>query len=237
MRRVNVRFFSKRIVATAALLGLCACSQGAPTIESETEAENAPQTETSGNVPAPNDWENLTRDELEEMHTERMATVAESMGVEVSEDLALVEFVPMNEWSDRQVTCLREMGFEAESSQGGVSLGTVPSDQTDALREAMVACEFQFAADPRVSNQPLPRTAAVKLYEHWVQAMTCLRNEGYEPEEPPSLEVWLGEFYSPTTEHWDPFTVVVNDASELDAVQRECTYMPADMYPPIPSNR
>lgn len=223
------------VLIGAAAVALCACDSPAPSTVQEGVLQDESQSTVSDDVDVPAEWQILTRSELEDLHEDRMGTLAESLAVDVPDDAQLVDFVPPSEWPDRQVACLQEMGFDAESKQGGVALGTVPDDQSTSLREAMVACEFQFAIDPRISNQPLPRSASTKLYEHWVQSMDCLRSEGYTPEQPPSLEVWLGEFYSPTAEHWDPFTIVGNDAEELDAVQVNCTYMPADIYPNIPS--
>lgn len=195
---------------------------------------------TAGNVPAtsaaaPGGWETLTRAELETMHIDRMAEIAASMDLDLPDDEGLTDFVDPAEWPAKQVECLNELGFSAQVLQGGVTLDVVSPEQTPALREAMMVCEFRHAVDPRVATQPLPREAAQRQYEHWVQSLDCIREEGYDPPEPPSLEVWLGEYYVDTVNHWDPYIVAAHDAVELHELQRHCLVAPTDLYPPIPN--
>lgn len=117
---------------------------------------------TAGNVPAtsaaaPGGWETLTRAELETMHIDRMAEIAASMDLDLPDDEGLTDFVDPAEWPAKQVECLNELGFSAQVLQGGVTLDVVSPEQTPALREAMMVCEFRHAVDPRGATQPLRR--------------------------------------------------------------------------------
>lgn len=213
------------LVSSALLFGCAANTVDTP---------STPEPEPASRAAVPEGWQSLTFAQLEAMHYTRIEKLADSLQQDMPSGVKLREFRPESEWAASQVSCLSDQGFDAEVFQGGVRLGVVPDEQIPALKQSMLSCEIQYAVDPRVAAQPLPLSVAKSQYDHWVSSMACIRAQGYEPEQPPALEVWLAEYYNEKVEFWNPFRVA-DDPVELNELQLACPVTPEDLYPPIPA--
>lgn len=222
------------VVTTVTFAGGCTRDSIPPP---PTPTDGSARSVAVGSVGLEDDWPELTRAELQSLHDERMQEMAKSLGVDMPDHLPPVTFVSVDSWPQYQVSCLQDAGFDAVIRQGGVALGSVPPEQASALKQTMFSCEYQSAVDPRISAGPLPRVAAVRLYEHQVQSVNCIRSQGYEPEDPPTLDLWLADYASSEESLWDPYTVVGNDVFALEELQNSCPPTPPDLYPPLPEER
>lgn len=179
------------------------------------------------------DWD-LDRADLLRLYESRLGELAQRLMVASPPDVELVRFVTAEEWPQAQVDCLAGAGFSYRASQGGIALvGDVPPNQIDALNLATYQCSAMYAADPR-TQLTLPRLRAEMQYQHWVDTVApCVRAQGFDPGEPPSLEVWLDQYYV-NPPPWDPFANVPQSPDTLDLLYDACPHDAPDLYPPVP---
>lgn len=89
--------------------------------------------------------------------------------------------------------CLTERGFpttyDAENIQMQVS---VDDAQESAFGQAQAGCQEIHGLPPEVP--PFSERELTVLYEQSVEAYQCLVREGYEPAEPPTLEVFKANY-------------------------------------------
>ena len=184
----------------------------------------------------PNDWD-VTEEELRFAYEREMAYEAEQSNIQDPPEVEIVRFTTSTEWPLAQQQCLSENGFEAEVSQGGISLALVPDDQRESLNMAVYICKASYPIDPR-ANMPLPRIRAEMQYEHLRTTVNeCVESLGYSVEPPPSMETWLAGYYAGESV-WDPFDNVVSergrtDIEALDEVYAACPHEAPGLYPPL----
>lgn len=188
----------------------------------------------SSSVPA-EDWD-LSPEDYQRLYLEFVDGLQEQHLLDSPVEPQLVRYVDETEWAVAQVSCLTEAGFPAEvNAQRGITFGNIPVEQAEAQREAAAACAAKYPVDPRY-NLPLPRKRAELQYEFLVDTVgPCVESLGYSLSSPPSLQVWLDEYYA-SGFAWDPYGEVLEQTSpggsDLDDVYQRCTNINPDVYPP-----
>ncbi|WP_296137596.1 hypothetical protein [uncultured Tessaracoccus sp.] len=94
------------------------------------------------------------------------------------------------------VACVEEDGWELEVDRVERSFtvaGGVPEEQQQAWEATRKRCEEQFAGqkEPQFESRDDPRWP--EAHELQRQLAECLRNEGYEIPEPPTLDVFVDQ--------------------------------------------
>jgi hypothetical protein len=85
-------------------------------------------------------------------------------------------------------SCLREEGWSPVVEDGGITFGGVPVELRETLMEATAECERRIGIpEPR----PLDAGELEELYAMHLEALACLRSEGYQLPDPPSLEDYV----------------------------------------------
>lgn len=189
--------------------------------------------------PPGEDWEVLSEEEMLAIRTKAMEFEAKSLAmidVEVPPDPGIDRWLEVGEWGHVMAECIQQGGFDAFESQGGFGVGDRPLEQEGALRLVIYDCKARFPSNPYV-NQPLPRVRAEQQYHYLVDSVVpCLEDLGYPVQEPPSLDVWLSDYYQGKGEEWSPFRYVsVFSANEMDMIYDECPKFPPDLFPPTPT--
>lgn len=150
-------------------------------------------------------------------------------------DVRLVRVMPTTEWARAQVECVKQAGFKARVSQGGIAYEDTPQEQARALDIASGRCELQYPIDPR-ATRPLPKKRARMQYQHLVTSVKpCVEQKFHvRVEPPPTEEVWLATYYagSKTSPAWDPFSVFEqgDDVAQLDRAYEECPHDAPGLY-------
>lgn len=211
------------------VLALSGCTDGG----GDSEPPSPPPAGAAVQIPPPGDDWDLDYADLLRLHQEQLDGLAEQKMVEDPPQVDLVRFVTVDEWPQAQVDCLAASGFTFEVRQGGLILvGDVPPEQAEALNLAGYRCAVMYAADPR-TQVPLPRVRAELQYHYWVDTVVpCVRAQGIDPGEPPSLEVWLDQYYV-NGPPWDPFDAAAGLQEQLDLLYEVCPRYPPDLYPPV----
>ncbi|AXH97534.1 hypothetical protein [Ornithinimicrobium avium] len=103
---------------------------------------------------------------------------------------------------EARVQCLQDAGFPADLQSDGNIRVKVNPDQQAAYQAASEACDEQV--DPGVAALPLSDAELEWLYGEYVASYECLKAQGYDPVQPPSLEAYIGVYRSgePT---WSPY--------------------------------
>lgn len=215
----------------AVSLSSCTGSDGGGSLGSTKSDEAATP---GGEIPpAGGDWD-LDYAELLRLHEAQLDDLAAQMMIDDPPEVPLVRFVSSEDWPQAQADCLAGSGFSFEVSQGGIGVvGDVPPEQTDALNLAVYRCSVMYPADPR-TQIPLPRVRAEMQYRYWVDTVApCVRAQGIDPGEPPSLQVWLDQYYvNPPA--WDPFDAAAGSEEQLNLLYEVCPRDAPDLYPPVP---
>jgi hypothetical protein len=109
------------------------------------------------------------------------------------------------------VDCLRREGFEAEVVGLGLSLDA-PDEQEALAFAALEAC--QTAADNRFGEPEEP--SAEDMYRFQIEVAQCLRGEGFQVPDPPSMETWVERYRRQDFEGlWFPYDSVVSAAASM----------------------
>lgn len=197
--------------------------------------EQAPTTGSSANgvPPEGQDWD-LTAEEVLALYEESVDELQERGGFSDDQTPDLVRIVSPADWAQTQVDCMTERGIPTQVSQNGIVLDeSVPLDQGDTTNLAFFQCAVQFPIDPRF-NLPLPRERAELQYDFLVDTVaTCLKEQGIQVSDPPSLETWLSRYYA-GGESWYPFNEAASQVGmeQLDALYLACPSDSPDLYPP-----
>ncbi|MDO5737458.1 MAG: hypothetical protein Q4P15_13405 [Propionibacteriaceae bacterium] len=89
--------------------------------------------------------------------------------------------------------CLTEQGFPATYDPQEIRMEVkADASQEKALEKAEAQCRSILGPAPTVP--PFSEQEMTSLYEQSVEAYDCLVREGYSPEEPPSLEVFIAGY-------------------------------------------
>ncbi len=171
------------------------------------------------------------------MYEEYAAQQAESLrsrGVEVPTDAEFIRFIERDEFGPVHAECLREQGFEAESTPDGLAVGGpgVPDDQHDAHWQATYRCRIAYPVHPRF-RVPMTDAQVRVIYDYFVDELVgCLEGEGYEVAPAPSWEAFLAQWRS-ADPHWDPHdSVRAPNEQEHIRIREECPQRPplVDVY-------
>src|SRR5690606_19973409 len=121
-------------------------------------------------------------------------------------DVEFVRYLDRDEWAEVHAQCLRDQGFHTEVTPDGGLRFNAPADQQRALHEAQYRCDVQYPIHPRF-RQPLTTEQIALLYGYYVDTLRpCLEAEGYEIEQPPSLETFTATLYEDSS--WHPYNSV-----------------------------
>lgn len=89
--------------------------------------------------------------------------------------------------------CLTEQGFPATYDPQDIRMEVkANASQEEDLEKAEAHCRSIHGPAPTVP--PFSEREMTSLYEQSVEAYHCLVREGYKPEEPPSLEVFIAGY-------------------------------------------
>lgn len=96
----------------------------------------------------------------------------------------------------RLAQCLTEAGFPAtyDPAEGMMQVNFGSDDQYEAAEQAESACREQLGPAP--VQAPLGDSEKLALYGEYFLAYECLVEQGYQPKEPPSSQVWLSQYGS-----------------------------------------
>lgn len=131
------------------------------------------------------------RDRRNKAHLDRLAT---SLGIVDPPTLEPVQWIYPEEVGNFRVACLRAQGFNAESSSGGrgYKADSGSMSQKGAFDLATFKCSAQYPIDPRMQTSTWNRAQHTVVYEYLTESLIpCLRRLGANPDEVPSLEVYL----------------------------------------------
>lgn len=219
------------VVLTAAMvLVVSGCTDGAT---SGVAPESSVGSAVVGVPPQDDDWD-LDQAGLLRLYEGWLDGFAAQSMVDDPPEVDLVRFVTTAEWPQAQASCLSGSGFSFAVSGGGIEVvGEVPPQQANALNLAVYRCGAMYPADPR-TQIPLPRVRAELQYHYWADTVApCVRAQGIDPGDAPSLEVWVDEYYvNPPA--WDPFDAAAGSEEQLDLLYDACPRDAPDLYPPVP---
>lgn len=103
------------------------------------------------------------------------------------------------ERTNRVIACMADAGFPGlTAGADGTTQASIPQEQADAYDVAAAACYQEVCT---ACGQPLSRAAWERLYSLQVEAMRCVREQGYEVSDAPSVQTYLG---SPEDQRWSP---------------------------------
>ena len=98
--------------------------------------------------------------------------------------------------------CLQDAGFPADlQSDGNIRVKVTPDQQT-AYQAASEVCDEQV--DPGLAALPLNDAELEWLYGDYVASYACLKAQGYDPVQPPSLQAYIGVYRS-SAPTWSPY--------------------------------
>lgn len=213
------------LVAAAALISSCAPGG---------TDDSPPGSDLSTSVGVPSvggDWD-LTYEDLLALREEQLPGLAEQHMVADPPPVQLVRFTTTTEWPLAMVDCLANEGFAARVTQGGVAPIDLAQEQAAAYNLATYVCSARYYIDPR-TQLPLPRVRAELQYRYWADVVAdCVRSLDLDPGQPPSLEVWLDQYYV-NPPPWDPFTEAGSTEAALNRIYEECPRDAPELYPPV----
>lgn len=93
--------------------------------------------------------------------------------------------------------CLRDHGFAVTLADDSIQMGGVPAEQSDLLNAYLIACRAGLYL-PEATRTP---EQWAELYAYKLAVADCLRAEGHNISEPPSLEVFVE-----SDGMWSPFS-------------------------------
>jgi hypothetical protein len=200
------------------------------------DGESPQPGETAAAVP--DDWE-VTPAQVERLYNAKLANLEQAYSLDHPVDAQLVRYVTATEIAQVISSCAGEAGFSVQpNDQGGVSIDPAPAGQESALNEALARCEAMYPLDPRF-NMQLPRLRAEAQYRFLTETVAaCVQEQGYSLSDPPSLQVWLDDYYS-TGSAWDPFALAAEQmlpddgAEPLNELYRNCPTISDEVYPPM----
>ena len=190
------------ILVTAVLVGGCSAQlepTRAPTRAAVAWADWRPQ-EPVRDLPRFTEAEKLA------MRTEFLAGIAERYGIDDPPEVELERWIHPTEHGPTHEVCFAEAGFEVEGGPEGEGVQVVsrPAEaQRDLLNLAYYTCTARFFLDPDYTQLMTPDQLRV-TYEYYREMLSpCLREQGYEPSEPPSLETFMATYG--TADQWSPY--------------------------------
>lgn len=156
--------------------------------------------------------------------------------------IAEVPEVPLERWihpTERGPTaeeCFAEAGFEVKSTLNGEGfdvISQVSGTQGKVLNLTHYVCAARFFVDPNYL-QPPTRDQIRVTYEYYLEVLSpCLREQGYQVPEPPSLETFIAQQWTP--EEWTPYKAAGIDSQDLATY--ELLYEGACRQAPPPAAR
>lgn len=116
-------------------------------------------------------------------------------------------------------SCLREEGWNPVLTEdGGLRFGGVPVELRETLREATAECERRIGMpEPR----PLDAGELEEVYAMQLEALACVRSEGYQLPDPPSLEAYI-ESQGRWQPHEQAFHLLGTDDAEWTRLNEVC---------------
>lgn len=137
-------------------------------------------------------------------------------------DIAVELWGSPSETRARELECQADSGFPVD--ENGYS--GAPPEQAEAFWLASYTCAARFAILDEYL-QPLSDKQLTVVYEHQRDVVIpCLRAHGYEPNDPPTLEVFLDK-----PDSFDPTETLGMERmgqAEYERISRECLTEPPE---------
>lgn len=115
-------------------------------------------------------------------------------------------------------TCVADAGFEVEVVPEEGALLAAPGQQEDEYRQALALCEEEAFSSGLVGRPTTPGVAELQAwYEAYQLTYACLIEEGFEPDPPPSVELYVEGGGST----WHPYNGL--SPKEAAEVEETCT--------------
>lgn len=120
---------------------------------------------------------------------------------------------------DSLAGCLHDRGWDIEVTWDDGIHYSIPAEQRDRFRKDLDECKLT-AGYPKEAL-PMTEERAKKFYDKWLGIAECVRDRGFEVDEPPTEQAFVEALVS----HefiWDPMTHV--PAAQWDGMARACDY-------------
>ena len=145
----------------------------------------------------------------------QLAEVARAGRITEVPKVALERWIHPTEVGAVAEECFAEAGFEVRSVANGEGfdvVSQVSGDQGKVLSLAHYVCTARFFVDPYYMQLPTRDQIRV-TYEYYIEVLSpCLGGQGYEVPEPPSLETFIAQHWTP--EEWTPYKAAGIDSQE-----------------------
>jgi len=155
-------------------------------------------------------WERAYQEELDQVVVDHRQYLTE-----LPTDVKFVRFIRPDEYGQVHVDCLAKQGFMAKvDSDGGISYGDYPAEQTPALEMAGFRCTVEYPVHPRYSQQPTESQIKI-IYDYMVKELVpCLAREGYQVDATsvPTWETFRATFQKDGS--WAPYDTVIKKQNE-----------------------
>lgn len=212
------------VVASAVLLGIVACASSPAPQPSSTDAPSATnvaweQWRPSTSVRLPQ----LSAAESSSLRDAWLASMASYVDIDPSTLPGLVRWVSPDEVPQVIAACLRDKGWPATAEpDSSISINGVSDSQARAFDVASLECDAMYSVDPRFLR-PDPVVTAEILWEYNdTFLIPCLRERGYEPDEPlPTKEV-----FAQRTTPWYAHPEAGLGVAEHNALKAACPVAP-----------
>lgn len=197
--------------AIAAALAVSGCGQAQPT------APDDPAVPASSGVDSP---PRTTEQQLQ-------AFAAEA-GLEDPPEVTVVRTVHPDESAEVTQQCLTDAGWTVQEGPDGQPFFEYPNEQTEAFNLAWYTCKAQYPVEERYL-QPLPEDKLELLYVyHRDTYIPCLRQQGFNPAEQPTLETFVA-----SEGQWSPLpfdevadAIAAGDLTSFEELEETCPSSP-----------
>lgn len=100
-------------------------------------------------------------------------------------------------YPDLMTECLRDKGWAVEAKPDGAVVATYPAEQDEAYMADNETCKHQYGFD--ATHPPVTEAELRSMYKDALATVDCLREQGYDPGEVPSEQVFVDRG------GWDPY--------------------------------
>lgn len=213
---------SAAIVAVLLVLGASGCAaSGAPEPRPTLSSVS-----TAGPTSEPNESTGIPEDDP------AWALVVEQYPNAKRPTVSVVREVALSEWPIAFADCLTSSGFRSTPTpDGGTKTDAVPAAQEEAFAVAHYVCKKSYPLEAKYTT-PLSQNQVAALYEYFTEQLTpCLRGQGVDVDEAPSLEVFSETLN--TSSAWSPYLSIQVENLTLDQwneLSVTCPQFPEHVY-------
>lgn len=122
-----------------------------------------------------------------------------------------------DEYMAKMAQCLRDQGWVINlNSEGGISY-SFPADQVDQFRSAEQVCLKIYGNGVPVADERF----AADLFDRLVVIAKCVRDAGFDVDDPPSKAAFVEKLITHPIPVWHPYYKAA-EGGQLSAVERAC---------------